>query len=236
MSDLILLVDDERDLVSALGFAFHREGFRTRAAHDGATALRESRRSPRPDLILLDLMLPDLPGTEVCRQLKADPTTAGIPIIMLTARSDELDRVVGFEVGADDYVPKPFSTRELVLRIRAVLRRSRPRDGHGQSVEIGCLRVDFDGHQVWVGEQEQALTAIEFRLLSFLLRPRGRVQSRDTLLQAVWGDGAGVTTRTVDTHVKRLRQKLGPAGSYVQTVRGVGYKFLAGAPSDPPSV
>jgi len=227
MSDLILIVDDEPDLVSALGFAFGREGFRTRAAHDGASALREARRDPKPDLVLLDLMLPDIQGTEVCRQLKADADTAEIPVIMLTARSAEIDRVVGFEVGADDYVPKPFSTRELVLRIRAVLRRSRPREHTLEAITVGRLRVDIAGHQTWVDNAERPLTALEFRLLTTLLQRRGRAQSREALLDEVWGASTAVTTRTVDTHVKRLRQKLGPAGEYIQTIRGVGYKFVS---------
>ena len=225
MSDLILIVDDEPDLVSALGFALGREGFRTRGAGDGASALREARQNPKPDLVLLDLMLPDIQGTEVCRQLKANPETANIPIIMLTARSAEIDRVVGFEVGADDYVPKPFSTRELALRIRAVLRRSRPRDLQQQELTYGCLRVDVAGHQTWVSGEERVLTALEFRLLTTLLQRRGRAQSREVLLDEVWGASTAVTTRTVDTHVKRLRQKLGEAGDYIQTIRGVGYKF-----------
>jgi two-component system phosphate regulon response regulator PhoB len=227
MSDLILIVDDEPDLASALGFAFGREGFRTRAAHDGASALREARRDPKPNLVILDLMLPDIQGTEVCRQLKADGETADIPVIMLTARSAEIDRVVGFEVGADDYVPKPFSTRELLLRIRAVLRRSRPREDNAEEASLGLLRVDFAGHQAWVDGEERVLTALEFRLLTTLLQRRGRAQSREALLDEVWGASTAVTTRTVDTHVKRLRQKLGPAGDYIQTIRGVGYKFVA---------
>ncbi|HCH62073.1 MAG: DNA-binding response regulator [Deltaproteobacteria bacterium] len=233
MSDLILIVDDEPDLVSALGFALGREGFRTRGASDGASALREARTSPKPDLVLLDLMLPDIQGTEVCRQLKANSETADIPVIMLTARSAEIDRVVGFEVGADDYVPKPFSTRELALRIRAVLRRSRPRALQLQELSIGCLRVDVAGHQTWVHDQERVLTALEFRLLTTLLQRRGRAQSREALLDEVWGASTAVTTRTVDTHVKRLRQKLGEAGDYIQTIRGVGYKFASSVASTP---
>ena len=195
-------------------------GLSPRGAGDGASALR-SRQTPKPDLVLLDLMLPDIQGTEVCRQLKANPETANIPIIMLTARSAEIDRVVGFEVGADDYVPKPFSTRELALRIRAVLRRSRPRDLQQQELTYGCLRVDVAGHQTWVNGEERVLTALEFRLLTTLLQRRGRAQSREVLLDEVWGASTAVTTRTVDTHVKRLRQKLGEAGDYIQTIAGL---------------
>lgn len=233
MSDLILIVDDEPDLVSALEFALRREGFATRSATGGADALLRATQDPIPDLILLDLMLPDLQGTEVCRRLKSDPRTGHVPVIMITARSEEIDRVVGFEVGADDYVTKPFSTRELILRARAVLRRSRPRDdvASPDSVVFGRLKVDVAAHRAWVDGEEVELTALEFRLLQFFLGRRGRAQTRESLLDTVWGVQAAVTTRTVDTHVKRLRQKLGEAGVYVHTVRGVGYRF-AGSPDE----
>lgn len=229
MTQLILIVDDEPELVRPLEFAFRREGFHTRVAHDGRTALEQAAVLPRPDLVLLDLMLPDISGTEVCRRLRADADTRDIPVIMVTARGEEIDRVVGFEVGADDYVVKPFSSRELVLRARAVLRR---RSGSASAPDepvtsFGRLRVDQAGHRAWVDDKEVQLTALEFRLLTTFLERRGRVQSRDTLLETVWGMSTTVTTRTVDTHVKRLRQKLGAAGGYVQTIRGVGYRFRA---------
>lgn len=230
MSELILIVDDEPELVRPLEFAFKREGFETRVAHDGHTALSLAAEQPRPDLVLLDLMLPDISGTEVCRRLKADPATRDMPVIMVTARGEEIDRVVGFEVGADDYVVKPFSTRELVLRARAVLRRrgaAPAAEAPGETTTFGRLRVDEAGHRAWVDGEEVQLTALEFRLLTTFLERKGRVQSRDVLLDTVWGVSTAVTTRTVDTHVKRLRQKLGPAGSYVQTIRGVGYRFRA---------
>ncbi len=227
MEDLILIVDDEPDLVAALTFALRREGFRTRSASDGASALRGANGDPLPDLVLLDLMLPDMQGTEVCRRLKSDPVTADIPVIMLTARAEEIDRVVGFEVGADDYVPKPFSTRELVLRVRAVLRRARGREDTREMVTFGVLKVDEAGHQVWVDGEEAVITALEFRLLSLFLNRRGRALTREALLDEVWGQSTAVTVRTVDTHVKRLRQKLRAAGDYIQTIRGVGYKFAA---------
>jgi two-component system phosphate regulon response regulator PhoB len=223
MSELILIVDDEPELVRPLEFAFKREGFETRVAHDGRTALDLASEQPIPDLVLLDLMLPDISGTEVCRRLKADPATRDM-------RGEEIDRVVGFEVGADDYVVKPFSTRELVLRARAVLRRRggpRTVESTGEVTTFGSLRVDEAGHRVWVAGEEVQLTALEFRLLTTFLERKGRVQSRDVLLDTVWGVSTAVTTRTVDTHVKRLRQKLGAAGSYVQTIRGVGYRFRA---------
>ncbi len=226
MPDLILIVDDESDLLRALGFAFKREGFEVRTAANGKDALSAAFQEPAPDLVLLDLMLPDLPGTEICRRLKAEPRTAEVPVVMLTARGEEIDRVVGFEVGADDYVVKPFSTRELVLRVRAVLRRSRPSAPSTESETFGRLRVDQGGHRVWVDGDEIALTALEFRLLTTFMSRKGRVQSREALLDDVWGVHNAVTTRTVDTHVKRLRQKLGDVGNYIETIRGVGYRFL----------
>ena len=234
MSDLILIVDDEPELVRPLEFAFKREGFETRVAHDGRTALDQAAEQPTPSLVLLDLMLPDISGTEVCRRLKADPLTRDIPVIMVTARGEEIDRVVGFEVGADDYVVKPFSTRELLLRARAVLRRSaadQPTVTAGEVTTFGVLRVDEAGHRAWVEGEEVQLTALEFRLLTTFVGRRGRVQSRDVLLDNVWGMSTAVTTRTVDTHVKRLRQKLGAAGAYIQTIRGVGYRFRS-SPED----
>jgi two-component system phosphate regulon response regulator PhoB len=226
---LILVVDDEADIVDTLVYNLQQEGYRTRAARTGQEALRGAKERPAPDLILLDLMLPDMSGTEVCRTLRGDPETRPVPVVMLTAKDDEIDRVVGFEVGADDYVTKPFSVRELMLRIRAVLRRARevPHVQASRHLSFGRLRVDADAHQVWVDEQEIALTALEFRLLSTLLERRGRVQTRTTLLEDVWGIHAEITTRTVDTHVKRLREKLGAAGDYVETIRGVGYRMRA---------
>lgn len=225
MAELILIIDDEADLLRALGFAFKREGFEVRTAATGQAALAAAALDPAPDLVLLDLMLPDVPGTEVCRRLKADARTADIPILMLTARGEEIDRVVGFEVGADDYVVKPFSTRELVLRVRAVLRRSKPVPTGEVSENFGRLRVDQAGHRVWVQNEEIMLTALEFRLLTTFMSRKGRVQSREALLDDVWGVHNAVTTRTVDTHVKRLRQKLGVVGAYIETIRGVGYRF-----------
>lgn len=229
MSALVLVVEDEQDLANTLEYNFQREGFQTRSALNGQTALDLAAQEPLPDLVLLDLQLPDVPGTEVCRRLRADERTRGIPVIMLTAKSDEIDRVVGFEVGADDYVAKPFSVRELMLRVRAVLRRTgqdEPKEKENE-LRFGDLRVDAPGHRVWVADDEIRLTALEFRLLTTLLARKGRVQTRDTLLSDVWGIDAEVTTRTVDTHVKRLREKLGTAGDYVETLRGVGYRFRA---------
>ena len=225
MSALILVVDDERDLVNTLQYNLEREGFQTRTALTGNEALEQATLEPLPDLILLDIMLPDQSGMDVCRELRRSERTARIPVVMLTAKGEEIDRVVGFEVGADDYVVKPFSVRELLLRIKAVLRRTEPPPPKSTEVLFGHLRIDPEAHRVWVDEDEVTLTALEFKLLSTLLARRGRVQSREQLLDDVWGIQAAVTTRTVDTHVKRLRQKLGPAAGYIETLRGVGYRF-----------
>ncbi|MET0339400.1 MAG: response regulator transcription factor [Polyangiales bacterium] len=229
---LILVVDDEADIVDTLTYNLQQEGFRTRSARSGAEAIKSSRERPVPDLVLLDLMLPDISGTEVCRSFRLDEALRRVPVIMLTAKDAEIDRVVGFEVGADDYVTKPFSVRELLLRVRAVLRRTKdaPDPVAPKRLEFGKLKVDSDAHQVWVDTSEIVLTALEFRLLSTLLERRGRVQTRTTLLEDVWGIHADITTRTVDTHVKRLREKLGPAGDYVETIRGVGYRLRAHPP------
>jgi two-component system phosphate regulon response regulator PhoB len=225
MSALILIVEDEPDLVQTLEYGLSREGYQTRRAMTGRKALELAFQEPVPDLVLLDLMLPDVSGMEVCRQLRADDRTRRTPVIMITAKGEEIDRVVGFELGADDYVVKPFSLRELTLRIRAVLRRLQTDQEERSETTFGRLRLDEPGHRVWVDDREVALTALEFRLLTTFLTRRGRVQTRDRLLSDVWGYEADVTTRTVDTHVKRLREKLGEAGVYVETVRGVGYRF-----------
>jgi len=178
-----------------------------------------------PDLVVLDLMLPDLPGTEVCRRLKASERTRLVPVVMLTAKGEEVDRVVGFELGADDYVVKPFSIRELVLRLQAVLRRAAgPRETPPE--RIGPLRLDGEAHRAFVGEEEVPLTALEFRLLATFMARAGRVQSREQLLSDVWEMSPELETRTVDTHVKRLREKLGPARDLLETVRGVGYRLV----------
>ena len=222
----VLLVDDERDLLSLLDFNLRAAGFETALATTGEQALSQARRRV-PDVVVLDLMLPDLSGTEVCRQLKADPRTRHVPVVMLTAKGDEVDRVVGFEVGADDYVTKPFSVRELVLRLRAVLRRAggaRPAERPPEAV--GPIRVDVDAHRAWVDGAEVALTPLEFRLLVTLMSRLGRVQSREQLLEDVWEMSSELETRTVDTHVKRLREKLGSGRELLETVRGIGYRLV----------
>jgi two-component system, OmpR family, phosphate regulon response regulator PhoB len=223
MRGVILVVEDEADLAATLDYNLQREGYQVRLAATGKDALEALFADPVPDLVLLDLMLPDMSGTQVCKELRESERTRETPVIMLTARTEEIDRVVGFEVGADDYVTKPFSVRELLLRVRALLRRAQRSDA--QIVSFGQIRVDRDAHRVWIDSEEVKLTALEFRLLSAFMSRRGRVQSRDTLLSDVWGIDADVTTRTVDTHVKRLREKLGPAGRYIETLRGVGYRF-----------
>ncbi len=225
MSERILIVDDEPDIVELLEYNLRQAGYTVFTARDGASAFAEVRRQP-PDLVLLDLMLPDISGTEVCRRLKKDAATEGIPIVMITARSEEIDRVVGFELGADDYVTKPFSPREVVLRVQAVLRRARPRhETPDERMVFGTLEIDVPRHRVLVEGEEVELTALEFKLLLDLASRRGRVQSRDDLLERVWGYAPGIETRTVDTHVKRLREKLGSARDCIETVRGVGYRM-----------
>ena len=220
----ILVIEDEHDLQKVLDYNLRRAGHEALAALRGEEGLQLARKS-RPDLILLDLMLPDLAGTEVCRALKRDAHTKAIPVLMLTAKGEEIDRVVGFELGADDYVVKPFSVRELLLRIDAILRRSHSEPAAPTLVEFGALRIDTAAHRTWVDGAEVELTALEFKLLCVLYERRNRVQTREVLLDDVWGISAEITTRTVDTHVKRLREKLGEAGRYVETVRGVGYRF-----------
>ncbi len=224
MSHRILVVDDEPDLLELVRFNLSQAGFQVETATTGREALERLEASP-PDLIVLDLMLPDVSGNDICRQVRSDPALAEIPIVMLTAKSEELDRVVGFELGADDYVPKPFSPRELTLRVRAVLRRRAAATEPGRSIERGVLRIDPERHRCFVAGEETELTAKEFRLLATLMARPGRVMTRERLLDEVWGSEITVTSRTIDTHLKRLREKLGPAGDLIETVRGVGYRF-----------
>jgi two-component system phosphate regulon response regulator PhoB len=227
----ILIVEDEPDLQQVLEYNLKQAGHDVIVTKLGREGLRIAREQ-KPDVVLLDLMLPDLPGTEVCKQLKESPATRGSNVIMLTARGEEIDRVVGFELGADDYVTKPFSVRELLLRIQAVVRRNKSEPADVEStVEFGKLRIDRGAHRVWVEATEIELTALEFKLLVTLYDRKNRVQTRSTLLDDVWGIQADITTRTVDTHVKRLREKLEAARDYVETVRGVGYRFV-GTPDE----
>jgi two-component system phosphate regulon response regulator PhoB len=227
----ILVVEDEADIRQVLAYNLGLSGHEVRVADRGAQAI-DLTKAERPDLILLDIMLPDISGLEVCRTVKTDPALRDIPVVMLTARSEEIDRVVGFELGADDYVVKPFSVRELGLRIQAILRRARSGsttahvdDAQEGELVFGRLRVDRGAHRAWVDGQEVTLTPIEMKLLWTLYERRGRVQTRGSLLDDVWEASPENNTRTVDTHIKRLREKLGPAGGYVETVRGIGYRF-----------
>ena len=225
----VLVIEDESDLRQVLGYNLREAGHEVSVAASGGEGLKLARER-RPEIVLLDLMLPDLPGTQVCRALRGDPNLgSNVSILILTARGEEIDRVLGFELGADDYVTKPFSMRELLLRVQALLRRGKEApagaEGTRDRVEFGSLRFDRAAHRAWVDGQEIELTALEFKLLALLYDRRNRVQSRTTLLNDVWGIDADVTTRTVDTSVKRLREKLGPAAEYVETVRGVGYRF-----------
>ena len=226
MSVNILVIEDEPDIRRNLEYNLGREGFKASSVGSLDEA-NEKIKSKKFDLILLDLMLPDGSGLDLCKKIKSNSETEATPIIILTAKDDEVDKVVGFELGADDYVTKPFSVRELILRVKAILKRSDTKTKEVVEVErqFGDLKIDVDSHEVHVDSQLIELTALEFRLLKELVDKRGRVQSRDQLLSEVWGYNAEVTTRTVDTHIKRLREKLGSMGKYVQTIRGVGYKF-----------
>lgn len=228
MAEAILVVDDEEDLLELVAFNLERNGFETLKALNGRVAI-ELAKSKIPDLIILDLMLPDVDGLEVFRTLRRDAKTATIPVILLTAKAEEVDRIVGLELGADDYVTKPFSPRELVLRVRAVLRRAASSDAiatSGVLVEFGPIRMDPERFEVSVAGEPVTLTSTEFKLLQELISRRGKVLTRKYLLENVWGYVHNVTDRTVDTHIKRLRQKIGDqAAAYVETVRGVGYRF-----------
>jgi two-component system phosphate regulon response regulator PhoB len=224
MNARILVVDDEPDLLELVRFNLTQAGFQVETAASGREAL-ERLKSSVPDLLVLDLMLPDVSGNDICRQIRNDPSLSELPIVMLTAKSEEVDRVVGFELGADDYVPKPFSPRELTLRVRAVLRRRASTPSPSTIVERGALRVDAERHRCFVSGEEIDLTAKEFRLLTTLMQRPGRVMTRERLLDEVWGSEITVTSRTIDTHLKRLREKLGVAGDMIETVRGVGYRF-----------
>jgi DNA-binding response OmpR family regulator len=220
----ILVIEDERDILDLVDFNLTQAGFRVIRAAYGEEGFRLAR-VERPDLIVLDLMLPGLDGKEVCRRVRGDAELKSTPIVMLTAKADEVDRIIGFEIGADDYITKPFSVREFVLRIQAVLRRREPEKAISGPLTAGPLTIDPDRHRVTVGERNVELTATEFNLLLHLAANPGRVQTREVLLDRVWGYSFEGYSRTVDTHIRRLRQKLGPAQALIETVRGVGYRF-----------
>jgi two-component system phosphate regulon response regulator PhoB len=220
----IFVIDDEPDLCELVRINLDQAGYQVETASSGRDALQAIRRS-QPDLVILDLMLPDVPGAQLCQKMRSDPELRDMPVIMLTAKATEVDRIAGFELGADDYVTKPFSPRELVLRVAAVLRRRSP-DSYVETVfEQGAIRLDTASHRCMVDGDEAPLTAKEFDLLRELMSRPGRVVTRDALLGRVWGRDVTVTSRTIDTHLKRLREKLGQSGGLVETVRGVGYRF-----------
>ncbi|NJD90266.1 MAG: response regulator transcription factor [Geobacter sp.] len=220
----VVIVEDEKDLAELLAFNLQKEGWQTIVALDGRSGL-DTILAELPDLVILDLMLPELTGIEVCKQLRRQEKTATIPVIMVTAKGEEIDRVVGFEVGADDYLVKPFSTRELLLRIKAILRRTASPVETEKTIRHGALVIDEERHLVTVHDAEVTLTLTEFKLLAILAMRPGRMQSRERLLQDVWGYSSDADTRTVDTHITRLRSKLGEAGEMIRTVRGYGYKL-----------
>src|SRR6266403_5650393 len=219
----ILIIEDESDVADLLEMTLRKAGFKASTAGDGATGLQQARDN-RPDFIILDLMLPKMSGLEVCRILKGDAATSHIPILMLTAKAEEIDRIVGLEFGADDYVTKPFSPREVILRIQAIMRRGEVKSEE-EPLTAGLITIDPARHEVSVAGKVVHLTSIEFKLLRTLLQRRGRVQARDRLLNDVWGYESVIDTRTVDTHVRRLREKLGKAGDAIETVRSFGYRF-----------
>ena len=226
MSSHVLVIEDEPDIRKTIDYNLSKESFKVTQAssiEEGEKALAAN----KIDVIILDLMLPDGSGLTLCRDIKSEPNTKHIPVIILTAKTEEVDRVVGFELGADDYVTKPFSVRELILRVKAILKRGVSTEKNTDDIEdsFGELTINYEEHQAYISGQEISLTALEFKLLKHLINRKGRVQTRDQLLEDVWGYSSNVTTRTVDTHIKRLREKLGSVGDHIQTIRGVGYRF-----------
>lgn len=220
----ILIIEDEKDIVDLVVYHLRQSGFSVISALDGPSGL-ELAKKEHPSLVILDLMLPGMDGKDICRALKSNPLTQSIPILMLTAKAEEVDRVIGLELGADDYVTKPFSPRELVLRVKAILRRKEVGQEGEKVIQIGDLLIDIDRHHVSIRKSSVQLTSTEFKLLVELASNRGRVQTRERLLDKVWGYTYEGYARTVDTHIRRLREKLGPSGDYIETIRGVGYRF-----------
>ncbi len=220
----ILVVEDDEDIAQLLALTMKKAGFEVAVSENGRDALHLIRRHP-PDLLLLDLMIPGVDGFEVCREIKRDPRTAEVPVLILTARGEEIDRIIGLELGADDYVVKPFSPRELLLRVRAILRRS-GQEYHPRALfNKSGMEIDFEGHRISIEGEEIVLTATEFKLLSELINNQGKVLNREQLLDRVWGYHFEGYARTVDTHIRRLRQKLLGCADWIETVRGVGYRF-----------
>jgi two-component system alkaline phosphatase synthesis response regulator PhoP len=222
----LLIIEDEKDIVQALEYNLKKESFEIHKAYDGLQGLKLAAEII-PDLIILDLMLPGLDGLEVCRKIKKDPRTENIPVIMLTAKGAETDKVVGLEVGADDYITKPFSMRELIARVKAVLKRyGKKEKAYKPTLKFSDLEIDSEKHEVKAAGKAVELTAKEFALLKYLAENQGRVFNRERLLDAIWGIEVAIETRTVDVHMRRLREKLGRAGKHLKTLRGVGYKFV----------
>lgn len=219
----ILVADDEPDVLQLVSINLKNAGFNVLKAEDGLSALNQARET-LPALMVLDLMLPEMSGLEVCKVLKKEPATSQIPIIMLTAKAEEVDRIVGLELGVDDYITKPFSPRELVLRVKSVMRRAAASGEISDQLSLGDIRIDRSRYAITIGGKPVDFTATEFKLLALLIERRGRVQSRDTLLNDVWGYETAIDTRTVDTHIRRLREKLGKSAEYIETIRGFGYR------------
>jgi len=223
--DKVLLVEDERSLTDVLQYNLEREGYEVFIAHEGKDGLRKAQ-TILPDVVILDLMLPGMSGLDICKELKSNGKTSNLPVLMLTSKSEESDQIVGFAVGADDYVTKPFSTKVLLQRIKALLRRkSAPEQPDNDVIAFGKIKIDKRSHKVLHGSQALPLTPTEFRLLETLVRQPGRAFTRHDLMDSAIGDGAIVLERTIDVHVKSLRRKLGPSGDFIETVRGIGYRF-----------
>ncbi len=224
LTKTIFIVEDEPDIRETLAYNLSQEGFKAEEFSDAESCL-EKINEKAPDLLILDLMLPGMSGLDLCKEIRANKSLSNLAIIMLTAKGEEIDRIIGFELGADDYVTKPFSVRELILRVKVILKKQTESLENIEEVEFGAIKINLDAHEVSINDDEINLTALEFKLLKHLVQRRGRVQTRDQLLGDVWGYSSEVTTRTVDTHIKRLREKLGSVGDYIQTIRGVGYRL-----------
>jgi len=224
LTKTIFIVEDEPDIRETLAYNLSQEGFKVEEFSDAESCLEKINKKA-PDLLILDLMLPGMSGLDLCKEIRANKSLSNLAIIMLTAKGEEIDRIIGFELGADDYVTKPFSVRELILRVKVILKKQTESLEHIEEVEFGVIKINLDAHEVSINDDEINLTALEFKLLKHLVQRRGRVQTRDQLLGDVWGYSSEVTTRTVDTHIKRLREKLGSVGDYIQTIRGVGYRL-----------
>lgn len=228
----VLIIEDDKHISKLVAYNLDKNGFECSVADDGEEGL-DILNKRHPDLVILDVMLPKIDGLEVCRLIKQDHKLKNIPVIMLTAKGEEVDRIVGLELGVDDYVVKPFSPRELVLRVKAIMRRGKAEEQSAKDfIKAGDICIDLPRHKVTVRNKEVILTLVEFKLLTLLIQRKGRVQSRDMLLSDVWDINADIYTRTVDTHIKRLREKLEKMGERIETVRGLGYRFIEESDED----